>query len=92
MGNTQYTTQAASTKRYFRYIMFIRRKKARLPEPTNCLRRGRCTQVCPAFLQPLYISAFSLKGDFNKAEQHRALDCIECGSCSFICPARRPFS
>ena len=45
---------------------------------------------CPAFLQPLYISANSLKGDFDKAEEHRALDCIECGSCSFICPARRP--
>ena len=24
------------------------------------------------------------------AQEHRALDCIECGSCSFICPARRP--
>ena len=21
--------------------------------------------------------------------RHRAMDCIECGSCSFICPSRR---
>ena len=27
--------------------------------------------------------------DFDAAEQHRAMDCIECGSCSFICPSRR---
>ena len=71
-------------------ILCISDKEARLPEPSNCLRCGRCTQVCPAFLQPLYISTFSLKGDFEKVSQHRALDCIECGSCSFICPARRP--
>ena len=91
MGNTQYTTQAASTKGTSG-ILCLSEEKARLPEPTNCLRCGRCTEVCPAFLQPLYISANSLKGDFDKAEEHRALDCIECGSCSFICPARRPFS
>ena len=24
------------------------------------------------------------------AEKYRALDCIECGSCSFICPSKRP--
>ena len=89
MGNTQYTTQAASTKGTSG-ILCLSEEKARLPEPTNCLRCGRCTEVCPAFLQPLYISANSLKGDFDKAEEHRALDCIECGSCSFICPARRP--
>ncbi|TQX18124.1 electron transport complex subunit RsxC, partial [Clostridioides difficile] len=32
----------------------------------------------------------SLKDDYDTAEYHRAMDCIECGSCSFICPARRP--
>ena len=89
MGNTQYTTQAASTKGTSG-ILCLSEEKARIPEPTACLRCGRCTEVCPAFLQPLYISANSLKGDFDRAEEHRALDCIECGSCSFICPARRP--
>ena len=89
MGMTQYTTNIVTNKGSSG-ILCISDKEARLPEPSNCLRCGRCTQVCPAFLQPLYISTFSLKGDFEKASQHRALDCIECGSCSFICPARRP--
>ena len=89
MGMTQYTTNIVTNKGSSG-ILCIYDKEARLPEPSNCLRCGRCTQVCPAFLQPLYISTFSLKGDFEKASQHRALDCIECGSCSFICPARRP--
>ena len=41
-------------------------------------------------LQPLYISVYSLKDDFESANKFRALDCIECGSCSFICPSGRP--
>ena len=59
------------------------------PEQMNCIKCGRCTDVCPAFLQPLFISAYSLKNNFDEAEKHRAMDCIECGSCSYICPARR---
>ena len=31
-----------------------------------------------------------MKNDFDRAEEFNAMDCIECGSCSFICPARRP--
>ena len=89
MGMTQYTTNIVTNKGSSG-ILCISDEEARLPQFSNCLRCGRCTQVCPAFLQPLYISANSLKGDFDKAEEHRALDCIECGSCSFICPARRP--
>jgi len=46
--------------------------------------------ICPAGLQPLFISAYSLNDDYEKAASYRALDCIECGSCSFICPSGRP--
>lgn len=89
MGMAQYTTNVVTNKGSSG-ILCISEKEAKINEPSNCLRCGRCTDVCPAFLQPLYISANSLKGDFERAAEHRALDCIECGSCSFICPARRP--
>lgn len=89
MGMTQYTTNVVTNKGSSG-ILCISAEEAKIDEPSNCLRCGRCTDVCPAFLQPLYISANSLKGDFERAAEHRALDCIECGSCSFICPARRP--
>jgi len=26
----------------------------------------------------------------QEAEEYNAVDCIECGSCSFVCPAKRP--
>ena len=89
MGMTQYTTDIVTNKGSSG-ILCLSYEEAKIDEPSNCLRCGRCTDVCPAFLQPLYISANSLKGDFERSAEYRALDCIECGSCSFICPARRP--
>ena len=57
-----------------------------------CIKCGRCLDVCPVYLQPLYISAYSLKSKFDEAEKYRAMDCVECGACSYICPAKRPLS
>lgn len=89
MGIAQYTTDIPTNKGSSG-ILCLDENEARMPKSQNCLRCGKCLNVCPAFLQPLYISAYSLKNDFIRAEEFRALDCIECGSCSFICPARRP--
>jgi len=89
MGIAQYTIDIPTNKGTSG-ILCLDEEESRTPKPQNCLRCGKCLSVCPAFLQPLYISAYSLKNDFESAENHRALDCIECGSCSFICPARRP--
>lgn len=55
-----------------------------------CIRCGKCIEVCPVNLQPLYLSSYSLKDKFDKAEGLHALDCVECGACSYICPAKRP--
>ncbi|MEG0180637.1 MAG: electron transport complex subunit RsxC [Paraclostridium sp.] len=89
MGMAQYTTNIPTNKGTSG-ILCLDEVESTTPKPKNCLRCGKCLDVCPAFLQPLYISAYGLKGDYEAAEKYRALDCIECGSCSFICPARRP--
>jgi electron transport complex protein RnfC len=89
MGIAQYTIDIPTNKGTSG-ILCLDESESRTPKPQNCLRCGKCLSVCPAFLQPLYISAYSLKNDFENAQNHRALDCIECGSCSFVCPASRP--
>ena len=89
MGIAQYTIDIPTNKGASG-ILCLDIKESKTPKPQNCLRCGKCLDVCPAFLQPLYISAYSLKNDYDKSEEYRALDCIECGSCSFVCPARRP--
>jgi Na+-translocating ferredoxin:NAD+ oxidoreductase subunit C len=54
----------------------------------ECLRCGKCVDVCPAKLSPVLIKDnvknISLLHDL---EPNR---CIECGLCSFICPAKIP--
>ena len=89
MGIAQYTINIPINKGASG-IVCLDKQESKTPNSQNCLRCGKCLDVCPAFLQPLYISAYSLKNDYESAESYRALDCIECGSCSFICPARRP--
>ncbi|PSJ31415.1 electron transporter RnfC [Peptostreptococcus russellii] len=88
MGLAQFTDDI-STNKGSSGILILDEEMATAPEPMNCIKCGRCTDVCPAFLQPLFISAYSLKNNFDEAEKHRAMDCIECGSCSYICPSRR---
>lgn len=59
-----------------------------LPEP--CVRCARCVDVCPMGLEPYLISTLSRHGRFDDAEEHNVADCIECGSCTYICPSSRP--
>ena len=40
-------------------------------------------------LMPMYIEAFAQSGDYEKAEKYGAMNCIECGSCAYNCPAKR---
>ncbi len=71
-------------------LLILNEKDANIAETTPCMRCGRCSDVCPVYLQPAYISFYTLQGNLARAELFHPLDCIECGSCSFICPAKRP--
>ena len=89
MGIAQFSTEVPVIKGTSG-ILILNQEEADIPEPTPCIRCGKCVEVCPVNLLPLYISAYALNESFEKAEAYNALDCIECGSCSFICPSRRP--
>ena len=41
-------------------------------------------------LLPMYMNVYGKIGDFDKSVEVGMLDCIECGSCAYICPARIP--
>ena len=71
-------------------VLFFNREEGTIPEPENCIRCSECVDICPVYLQPLYISAYSLINNFDMAEKYRPMDCIECGSCSYVCPSKRP--
>ncbi|MBQ7143933.1 MAG: electron transport complex subunit RsxC [Oscillospiraceae bacterium] len=71
-------------------ILALNAEDAVLPEPTDCIKCGRCVNHCPLHLSPADIeTAFRLK----KPEDLKVLRvdlCMECGCCAFICPACRP--
>ena len=59
-------------------------------EERDCIRCGRCVDVCPVSLMPTMIAQYAKKDDLDKAEEYFATDCYECGCCSYICPSKIP--
>ena len=55
-----------------------------------CIRCARCVQACPMNLLPTTIAAYARRNLVVETEEYCAMDCIECGSCSYVCPASIP--
>ncbi len=55
----------------------------------NCISCGKCSDVCPMFLDPQRIEAAYLDGDTQELEKLKINSCIECGCCSYVCPSKR---
>ncbi len=61
-----------------------------LAERAPCIRCAKCVDVCPVSLMPTLIAQAAEHELFNRAEKLHALDCFECGCCSYICPSKIP--
>jgi electron transport complex protein RnfC len=59
-------------------------------EETNCVRCGRCVDVCPMNLVPTKIAMASRYKEVDLAKQYNIMACFECGCCAYICPASIP--
>ncbi len=55
-----------------------------------CIRCGRCVANCPMHLMPTIIEKYMRLKDKEGLQASGAMICMECGSCAFMCPARRP--
>jgi electron transport complex protein RnfC len=56
----------------------------------NCIRCTRCVTVCPMGIEPYLIMSMVEKEKCEFLDDCHINDCMECGSCSYICPANRP--
>ena len=66
---------------------------AAMREATACIHCGRCVSACPMHLNPTAFSAalnLGIEDQVAKLEQDRINLCMECGCCSYVCPAKRP--
>lgn len=89
MGIAQYTTEVPVVKGTSG-ILVLREEDLGILPPMPCIKCARCVDACPIGLLPTRLEGYAEKGMLQEAEEYNVLDCIECGSCSFICPAKRP--
>ena len=65
-------------------------RDAASPARLVCIRCGKCVEVCPMHLQPLYLYRYEAAGSLDALEALHVSDCIECGCCSYVCPGQLP--
>jgi len=70
-------------------ILCLTEEEAFIPPEQNCIRCGQCINHCPINLLPYRLNEHALVRDFEQFEKDFGTQCIECGSCSYICPAKR---
>jgi len=70
-------------------VLLMNAEEAKHYEEETCIRCGRCMRACSCRLSPALLAVALESEDYKEAEKIGLLDCIECGTCSFVCPAHR---
>jgi Na+-translocating ferredoxin:NAD+ oxidoreductase subunit C len=71
-------------------ILFLTEDEIDTRPHSQCIRCGWCLDACPMGLEPKEIGIYV---EANRAEDTEPLgvfECFECGSCAYVCPAKRP--
>ena len=71
-------------------ILAFSEKLAKLQEPTACIHCGKCVDACPMTLVPPNICKAVNAKDVKAMQKAGIMNCMECGCCSYVCPANRP--
>ncbi|MDY6904444.1 MAG: electron transport complex subunit RsxC [Thermodesulfobacteriota bacterium] len=71
-------------------VTVLTREDVQKAEETNCVRCGRCVDVCPLNLVPSKLGIASRNKNADLAEKYHIFTCLECGSCAYTCPASLP--
>lgn len=89
MGRAMSNTAAPVTKGTSGILLLPAAKSTR-PKPSPCISCAKCVGVCPMGLEPYLLAKISKLKLWDRLEVERVTDCIECGCCSFTCPASLP--
>lgn len=81
-------TQVPMAKSTNGIVVYSREEAISAPEDA-CIRCGKCVGACPIGLNPFEIKLAADADNMEKAKKLNVMDCILCGCCSYVCPARR---
>lgn len=55
-----------------------------------CIKCGRCADVCPMELSPLYFAKYADEENWQGVKDKNIMDCVECRCCEYICSSKIP--
>ena len=88
MGLAIYTTDLPVTKTSSALLAF-KKDPVAMTETGPCIRCGRCLDACPSHLVPQKMMIYAERFDDAGFEAVSGMECYECGSCTYVCPAGR---
>lgn len=63
---------------------------SRFYQRSDCVRCGKCNDICPAGIPPFHLAALVEHQRFDEAVAYGLFSCLECGRCFYVCPAMIP--
>lgn len=89
MGMCLFDTEQPVTKTTNAILAF---RNGESPKTTACIRCGKCVRTCPFGLMPLMIEKAYHAKDVEELKKLKVMLCMNCGCCSYACPAHRPLA
>jgi electron transport complex protein RnfC len=97
MGISQHSTSVPVTQKTVGILAMITFPLAeghhsKIYKRGDCVRCAKCVDCCPVSILPNLIAACCESKRFEEAVQKGLFVCVDCGLCSYVCPARIPLS
>ena len=71
-------------------ILCLRDSEVQVRREYACIRCSSCLDACPVYLNPSSLGMLARAGHYEDMMDLHIMDCMECGSCSYVCPSNIP--
>ena len=87
MGAAQWDLEGCVTKGTSAVLFFSEDFVRPTLHHSACIHCGRCVDHCPMHLMPYELTDLARKRQHDEAMKKNIMSCVECGTCSYGCPA-----
>jgi electron transport complex protein RnfC len=71
-------------------IVCLTEEQVKSRQEYPCIRCAACLDACPMFLNPSALGSLARAARYDEMMNYNIMDCMECGSCSYVCPSNIP--